>query len=177
MSNLRQFRGLRHLASKNTSTTVGSTTTETTLWSFTLPANTLRANGSLLVDLFGTWLGNSGSGGAHTLRFRFKFGAATPFDVTFTVPSTNGNSRFWYARAMIKNANSTGNQNISVFWIMEDQISSAAFATTTGATATRSIAHAESTTADVTVSVTAQPGTNSANLNAVIMGGTALLIR
>lgn len=76
----------------NSDTTVGNTTTETTLYSKSVTANDLAATGGLRLTMTGTWLNNSGSG--KTLTLRVKFGATTIFSYGFTLSSNSSTGRF-----------------------------------------------------------------------------------
>jgi len=76
----------------NSDTTVGNTTTETTLYSKSVTANDLAATGGLRLTMTGTWLNNSGSG--KTLTLRVKFGATTIFSYGFTLSSNASTGRF-----------------------------------------------------------------------------------
>ena len=60
------------LDKSTTTTTVNNTATDTTIYTLSVPANTLGTNHMLRVDMGGTYLNNGGS--ASTLTVRIKFG-------------------------------------------------------------------------------------------------------
>src|SRR5581483_9981120 len=74
----------------NSDVTVGNTITETNIYSKSIAANDLGANGGMRLSLRGTWLNNTA--GTRTLTLRFKFGATTIVTVAIalTVSATTG---------------------------------------------------------------------------------------
>jgi hypothetical protein len=60
---------------------VVNTTTETTLYEFSIPGGTLSTNNAVRVTIIGEYFNNSGAG--RTLTLRVKYGATTMFDDAF----------------------------------------------------------------------------------------------
>ena len=76
-----------NLARDLSTVTVTNTTTETSIFSFSIPANTLGPNRLLRVNIGGTYLNNSG--GIRTLTIRLKYGATTVASFARTITEVN----------------------------------------------------------------------------------------
>lgn len=76
-----------------TTVSVTNTTTETTLYSVTVPANTLGTNHLLRVSIGGTYLNNTGLN--HSIRLKIKYGAMTLYDDTTDSLGVDANNRGW----------------------------------------------------------------------------------
>lgn len=132
----------------NSDTTVGNTTTETTLYSKSVTANDLAATGGLRLTMTGTWLNNSGSG--KTLTLRVKFGATTIFSYGFTLSSNSSTGRFEIGVTLFNTAT-----NAQVANIVAQYFRSGGSTTLVDGYRNKTTA-AEDTTAAKTLSVTVQ---------------------
>ena len=75
-SNIMGISGFVELLDTNMNTvTVANTITETSIYSFTVPANLLQSSGGIRVDLSGQLLNNSGAG--RTIQVKVKYGSTT----------------------------------------------------------------------------------------------------
>ena len=110
--------------SSGTATTVTNTTTESSLWSFTLPANTLGTANGVHVKMFGTMVNNSGANRAYTISV--KYGATTIFSDALANIGANAASRAWVIDLTLGAANATNSQTL----IGTMSVSSTASATT-----------------------------------------------
>lgn len=85
--------GLTVLNRSLTTVSVVNTITETTVYSFTIPANTLGADGGLYFYLAGTYLNNSGA--ARNLTVNIKLGATTVFSDTYSSIAASASQRLF----------------------------------------------------------------------------------
>jgi hypothetical protein len=81
------------VARGETQVDVVNTTTETNLFSYTIPANTLRGGDRLLIRAAGSI--RNASAGAVTYRWRLKLGATTLLDSGTVSIATDANRRRW----------------------------------------------------------------------------------
>ncbi len=79
------------IASTITNVAASNTTTETTLFSFTIPANTMGSTAVLKVRMFVSMRGNS----AAALSLRSKYGASTLVTALITPVNTGAHDGFW----------------------------------------------------------------------------------
>ena len=68
----------RTLSTVTTAVTINNTTAETTIFSYTIPANTVGSAGRLMLDLYSTFLNNSGTN--RGWRMKVKLGGTTVLD-------------------------------------------------------------------------------------------------
>lgn len=109
-----------------TNTVISSSTTETSIWKYNVPANSLGANGTLFLDIGGTVTNASGSN--LTITFKVKFGGTVWYqDVTPTISSGSPGVRGWHLKLRYGSLNSQ-----SVQYGYGDIGFSAAAGTTTG---------------------------------------------
>lgn len=91
-----------------------STAAETTLYSVTIPANTLGTTGCIGLTLWGDFLFNNAAG--NTITPRVKFGGVTSIAAAY-IPYNSGGlsaSRFpWYMRILVANRGATNAQLIT----------------------------------------------------------------
>ena len=85
-----------------------NTTTETTVYTYTVPANTLSANKGLRVTVLGDYLNNSGS--SHGLTMRVKYGSTTIASEPVGSITTSASRRSVYLQADLMAFNSTSAQ-------------------------------------------------------------------
>lgn len=93
---------------------IASTAAETTLYTFSIPANTLGANGSLVLELGGDYQNTSGSN--RDLTLRVKFGGTTLFsDIRSGLTSTAALAA-WKLTLTLQNLNATNAQHLNGRW-------------------------------------------------------------
>ena len=85
-----------------------SSSTQTTIYTFTVPANTMGANGCLQLLMRGDYLNNTGSN--QTLGLACLFGGTTWYGDTKTAIATSGSRRAIFLELLIGNKNATGSQ-------------------------------------------------------------------
>lgn len=102
--------GVIHRDANNVS--ISNTNLESTVYSFTVPANLLGTDRTLRVVLYGTYLNNSGAN--RTLRVRVKLGGTTILDKTTTNIATNATAGDMTTDILITNAGLTNSQNAVV---------------------------------------------------------------
>ncbi len=160
---------------KVTSTEVVSSITETAVYSYSVPANTLSTNRALRCTLIGDFLNNTG--GNSNLRVKAKYGATTIFDTQNALTSTSTSRREERLEVELRAANATGAQ---VAW---GRWTSGIDATVAGAAASlefyREGAHnsvAEDSTAAKTFQITVQHSVNSASVSFRELGVTLELV-
>ena len=88
-------------------TNVSNTTTETTVYSFSVPANTLETNRALRLTMAADYLNNSA--GSDTFTIRVKYGATTIFQSAQSL-TQDANRRGLTLDVMLSAANGTGQQ-------------------------------------------------------------------
>lgn len=137
------------IASLTNSTTTNSnitgTASETTLWTDTLPAATMGANGYIKIHV--DWDAANDGGGAGSQTLRIKFGGTTMS--THARSNTSGGSS-QISETTILNANSASSQEADDWFFANDGASASFKSFTTGATA------AINTASAVTLSITGQ---------------------
>jgi len=94
-------------------TEVVNTAAETTLWTYTLPANYLGADGLLRYNGFISYLNNSGAN--RTFILRFKYGATTLLTLTTAALATSATRRWMDLWAYLKGDAATNAQRASWF--------------------------------------------------------------
>lgn len=103
------------LKQSNAEVDVVNTTTETTLLSYTVPADLLGGTSRRLrVEMHGDQLNNSGSSDTWTLRI--KYGATTMY-ADATTWATNAVRMSWNCNIAFGNATSTNNQYVSALFV------------------------------------------------------------
>jgi hypothetical protein len=105
-------KGMNRVEDRSSSTTtVSNTTTETSVYSYSIPASTLGSTGALRVTLFGTYANTSGSN--RTVTVKVKLGSTTLYDDVTGNPSSNANTRAVQFNLILLNANSTNAQKLA----------------------------------------------------------------
>jgi len=144
-----------------------SSTSETSIYSFSVPANTLRTDRSLRVRIVGSLLNNTGSGQQFTVRI--KLGSTTLYaDASPAVPTSATRYGFDF-NIILTNQESEAIQTLGGFLYMGNQGATTGIGdmgtdetpahTAIGGSAT------EDTTTNLTFDVTIQLGASSANLS------------
>jgi hypothetical protein len=137
--------------------TVTNTTTETTVYSFSVPGGTLGTNDAIRMTLVGSWVNNTGGG--DTVVIRVKYGATTIFSYTYN--PTNG-SYGVNLETFLSALNATGAQ------VANSRFTAVQGLTGAGAVPTDILGThatiAEDSTAAKNLVVTAQLGTATTNL-------------
>lgn len=109
--------GILLLDANNTPVAVTNTTTETSIYSFTVVGGALSTNDTLRLRVRATYLNNSGTG--KVLTVRIQWGGVTVItganDANYT---SNANSRTFIMDVTISNKNATNSQFLSAAWIM-----------------------------------------------------------
>lgn len=101
----------RILFRQTSSVLVSNTTTETDLFTFTVPANVLGTSRQILVEAHGEHLNDTGS--SQTIQFRLVYGATNVFTTGAVGYSNNASGRAWIIRSTLASANATGAQSSS----------------------------------------------------------------
>jgi hypothetical protein len=109
---------MRVLNQTGTILDIVSTAAETTLYTFDVPANTIGANGSLVLELAGDWQVNSGT---PDLTLRIKYGGTTFHSAARTSIPTTAARGVWHLRCILQNLNSTGAQHLHGDFAMSDR--------------------------------------------------------
>jgi len=142
-----------------------SSTTETTLYSHSIPADTTGLTGGVRVSVGGDYLNNSLSNKVLTLRV--KLGSTTVFSRAFQIP-TDAERRKWTLDVWFLNSTASA-QKWSAVWIISPALSDALAIPTidgTGGNSGAGLASStEDTTAALTLDFTAEHGTNAATIS------------
>lgn len=164
------------LTSKLSTTTVNTTTTETDLVNFDVPANGLEiAAHSIRVVAAGEFLNNTG--GADTVQFRVKLGATTLLATAALSFNASANRRKWRMEIDIL-AEAEDLQRVSgTLEISDADTDSFADHGTDGQAATGYGTGAEVTSAPLTFKITGQLGTSNALLEVTCTMAQVELIR
>ena len=150
---------------------VTNTSTETTIYSFTLPGNSLSTNNALAGRIYLIDIGNS-SGSTRTLTYRLKYGATTL--ATITHDSTNGTNKDGYLDFEIFANAATNAQRAHLVYRASNK-SVVILIDTFGLQGTGT--GAEDSTGDLTVNITCQPEVAHAGLEIQARGIRAQLIK
>ena len=97
---------------------VVSSTTETTTFTYTLPANTLGATGALAFWVWGDFLNNTAL--PATVRLKWKFGATTIQDTGAQSIVISATRRGWVFLGWLANVNATNAQRVYGLALMND---------------------------------------------------------
>lgn len=97
---------------------VGATTTETSVYSFTVPAGLLETNRTLRVHIIATFLNNTGNN-TRTYRLRAKLGATTVLDKTTASVSSNATAIDLSGLIILTNAGSSSSQVAGMHFLGE----------------------------------------------------------
>jgi hypothetical protein len=95
---------------------VTNTTTETTIFSYAVPANELGTARKLRCEMGGDYLNNNGV--ASTLRLRLKYGGTTIFDDIVAVSSVSATRRPWYLMLSLCANGAAGAQSLFGFMLL-----------------------------------------------------------
>ena len=99
-----------------TETEVVNTTTETTVYSYSVPANTLGTNKLLRLTLIGDYLNNSGTD--KTLTLKITYGATSLLNQAFTFIATSASRRAIPLESWLSANNATNSQrSLTRLWI------------------------------------------------------------
>jgi len=99
-----------------TTVDVTNTTSETTVFSYAVPANELGTARKLRCEMGGDYLNNNGV--APTVRLRIKYGGTTIFDDTVAVSSTSATRRPWYLTFSLCANGAAGAQSLFGFMLL-----------------------------------------------------------
>lgn len=144
-----------------TVTTVASTVTETTVYTYTIPANTLSTDRAVRLTHYGLLTNNTGVDRTPTIRL--KFGGTTLFAYTPTL-TTNATGRLWTVHAIVAPANATNAQRTSFESMISTPTADANLANADGHGFGRHFGLTVDTTATVTIAVTMQHSVSDANM-------------
>lgn len=173
------------LSKKTSATTINNTTTDTAIFSYTIPANTVDANGGLRLHLDNEWLNNTGAYRGFVIKA--KLGGAT------VIEFTTGNS--WAGPSATRSLvevdlrldalGATNSQIVTLRWQMQSSVGAFGTLTTgTGRTGTTSppylLVNSGTLSKDMTASqvleVSITLSTNSTNLEWKAYAGTLELL-
>lgn len=150
-----------------TSQEVVNTAVETTVYTFSVPANTLSTNRTLRLHMSGSQLNNSGV--TRTLTIRIKYGATTLYDSSGMSLSTNGFRRAIEATLNLTAANATGAQRSDcILNISGTDAVAGAGKLVVGDFQANHITVAEDSTTALTLEITAQHQVADANISFII---------
>lgn len=94
---------------------INTSTAETTVFSVTVPANTMGTTGAVSMRLFGDCLHNNAAGDTVTIRVKFGgitlFSGSTPF-----ISATGANRQPWYSSIYVFNTGATNAQTMHGEW-------------------------------------------------------------
>jgi hypothetical protein len=96
---------------ESATTDVTNTVTETTIFTFSVPANTLDTTRMLRLTTFGDYLNNNATGSS--LTWRIKFGGTTVFADAISVSATSATRRPWCLQVWLASNNGTSSQSMS----------------------------------------------------------------
>jgi len=145
---------------------VTNTTTETTVYTFTVPGATLGTTKALRLTLIGDHYNNDGAD--RTLTIRVKYGATTILSGVFTVTSVGGTNRLAIlGEVMLVAANSATAQVASGDFLASNQGAAGGTMSVSGETIMTGInnAVAEDSANALALTVTVQHGVASGNVN------------
>lgn len=165
--NTQQQIGVMYKRDFSGGTTVQNTAVETTIYSATIKANTLGANGVLAVELGGDVQNNSG--GAINLTFRVKLGGTTILTMRVAISSFSGTGGY-YIRARLGNSAAT---NVQRAFGLVVAAKSGGFSDSMADYNTG----AQDTTADKDLTITAQWASAAASAGVFSKGGVVELHR
>jgi hypothetical protein len=97
--------------------TVSNSTTETTIYSYNVPAGLLGTTRGLRVRIRGTYTNNSGSN--KTIRLRLKLGATTVLDKTSAAVATSATAANFFSTFIISNAGATNSQEAAMQFLAD----------------------------------------------------------
>lgn len=164
------------LDSKVSTTTVNNTTTETDLFSSTLPAFALEvANRSVRLKLAGEFLNNTG--GADTLVIRVKIGTTTLLATVALSLAASANRRKWFLEAEIISTAADTQRARGTLHISDADTDSFSDSGTDGVFAVGYGTGAEVTSNALDFDVTGQLGTASVNLEVTCTMGQLEFLR
>ena len=95
---------------------IANTTTETTLYTYSVPAGALGTSKGFAVNLIGDWLNDTGAN--QTLRLRIKYGATTLHDESTGTMPTATVRRPWNLNIQFGNTGTTSSQFATVSWLL-----------------------------------------------------------
>jgi hypothetical protein len=100
------------LARLTTPVDVVNTLTETTLFTYTVPANTLGTTRRLRLELGGDYLNNSGGTLTTSETLRIKFGGTTIWQDDGKLHANSSNRKPWFMRVNITNLGAANSQSL-----------------------------------------------------------------
>lgn len=155
---------VRVLDRKVTSTTVVSSVTETVVYTFSVPANTLSTNKALRCTLLGDYFNNSG--GNANLAIKGKFGGTTFYTAAVAAFTSSATHRGQYLVMYLQALNATNAQAVYTNWISIGSGGVSGAATSAEFTFYGFYeAMAEDSTGALTFQITVQHDTNAATVS------------
>lgn len=149
---------------------VVSTAAETTVYTYSVPANTLSTNRALRITVIGDYLNNTGGG--DTFTFRVKYGSTTYLTAAWST-STNANRKAFTGQFILSASGATNTQ-VAMGWASladgADTANADGTMTTTQSSTNKLLAGtlnngAEDTTGALNLVLTADHAASSANLS------------
>jgi hypothetical protein len=154
-----------------------NTTDETTLFTFSVPANIMSTNRRLRLELGGDYLNNSGGTLTTSETLRIKYGGATVWADTGKLHANSSNRKPWFLRCNIMNLGATNSQSLGGMILLggspsttgigeyaDDELDCSTAIGNTGLTV--------DTTSAQTLAVTVQHGQADANISYRVNSGT-----
>lgn len=148
-----------NLQTGNPLATVSNSTTETTLFTYSLAGNTLTANGTLKCHAEGNYLNNSGMSATGTLSFYYGASALTATPATVSAPGAVPGS--WILDTTLSTTGATNTEWVSSTGITGNGIAEGGNVTGSSVISRTTLAAVDSTSAQ-TVKLTVTMGTNTA---------------
>ena len=131
MPNLLQDIVTHKILNKQRNLTVSNTAAETNLWSWTVPANTLKTNNAIHVRIIGSCLVNTG-GSDEGLTIKWYYGATTLFNQTGMQLLTHATRRRAFDFDAVLAANGATNAQVFSARMFLSDSNAAGYAVTTG---------------------------------------------
>lgn len=167
LTNIQTHLRLAGLANQNN-------TTENTVFTTTITANTLGSNGFIRVR---TPVSTTPETSSDTITTRLKFGGSTIATISFTSPAIGGGtaiSSYGYVEVFIANNAATNSQNVSFFVSLAPQLGAPTNPVTVTVAPAADTTSAVDTTTDQTLAVTSQKTTGTSSSGEISYGQSLL---
>jgi hypothetical protein len=160
---------------------VVSSTTETTLFTYTVPANVMGTTRRLRLELGGDYLNNSGLILTTSETVRIKFGGTTIWEDTGKLHANSSNRKPWFMRINVTNLGATNLQGLGGTILLGGSPSTTGIGEYSddevdASTAIGNTGIAIDTTATAVLAVTVQHGQADANISYRVNSGTLELV-
>lgn len=170
---------------KTSATTINNTVTETAIYSYTIPANTVDANGELRLHLDNEWLNNTGASRGFVIKAKLGGTTVIEFTTGNSWAGTSSTRSLVEVDLRLSALGSTSSQIVTLRWQMQSSVGAFGTLTTgvgrTGTTSppfllVNSGALSQDMTASKTLEVSITLSTNSTSLEWKTYSGTLELL-